>query len=235
MAWPPPGGYSKAMSETHAATIAPPAPARRRGDAMRASIIAAARIEFAAKGYAGASMRSIARAIGVQIAHIQHHFGDKQGLWEAVLADVIGLQAAVTLRICEDEAHRPAHEVLALVVESLVRYAAATPHFTALMSQARTSPLAEESRGYRVEVGAGLDRITRLIATAQADGRFVPGNPTILFYQLVGAALRLFTVAADAIVILGQAPDTPEVMDEHIRTCLAIFMPNPHSRSGPDD
>lgn len=204
---------------------APPRPARRRGEALREAILTAARIEFAAKGYAGASVRSIARSIGVQIAHVQHHYGDKQALWETVLADVIGRLAIETQRVDEANRHLPAHALIAAIIDRLIRYAAANPQFTALMSQARTSPLAEESRGYRIEVTPGVERITGLIAIAQKEGRFVAGNPTILFYQLVGAALRLFTAAADVAVILGQAPDTPEVMEDHIRTCLAIFMP----------
>lgn len=48
-------------------------------------ILAAAEREFAAKGYDGARLGSIARTAGVQQALIHHYFGDKEGLHEAVV------------------------------------------------------------------------------------------------------------------------------------------------------
>lgn len=192
---------------------------------MRCAILDAARIEFAAKGFAGASMRSIARSIGVKIAHIQHHFGDKQALWGKILSDVLGRQASEMNRICELNSDRPPDELIGLLIDSLVHYAADNPQFVALMSQARTSPSSEEAPAYRVELSQGILQLTELIARAQAQGRFVAGDPTILFYQLVGAALRIFTAAADATTFLGRSPTEPEVMTEHIRICLSVFMP----------
>lgn len=48
-------------------------------------ILAAAEREFAAKGYDGARLGSIARTADVQQALIHHYFGDKEGLHEAVV------------------------------------------------------------------------------------------------------------------------------------------------------
>ncbi|WP_402463532.1 TetR/AcrR family transcriptional regulator [Isoptericola aurantiacus] len=52
----------------------------------RERILAAARREFAAHGYRGATLRSIAAAAGFDIALIAHYFGNKDGLFAATMA-----------------------------------------------------------------------------------------------------------------------------------------------------
>jgi AcrR family transcriptional regulator len=54
-------------------------------------IIAAARHAFAAKGFAGASMRGIAAEAGVDAALIHHYFENKQQLFLATVALPLGL------------------------------------------------------------------------------------------------------------------------------------------------
>lgn len=51
----------------------------------REQIIAAARSEFAAKGFQGATTRAIADAAGVNVALLAHYFGGKQQLFAATL------------------------------------------------------------------------------------------------------------------------------------------------------
>ncbi|MGJ9411715.1 TetR family transcriptional regulator [Aeromicrobium sp. CF4.19] len=47
----------------------------------RTALLDAAREQFAAKGYAQASLRSIAAQAGVDASLVNHYFGDKQGLF----------------------------------------------------------------------------------------------------------------------------------------------------------
>jgi TetR/AcrR family transcriptional regulator len=61
-------------------------PRERSADATKARLLAAAEAEFAAKGFDGARLGSIARAAGVQQALIHHYFADKEGLYGEVLA-----------------------------------------------------------------------------------------------------------------------------------------------------
>jgi AcrR family transcriptional regulator len=51
----------------------------------RSAILVAARQAFAAKGYAGASVRAIAAAAGVDAALVHHYFGSKDDLFLAAL------------------------------------------------------------------------------------------------------------------------------------------------------
>lgn len=57
-----------------------------RGDGRnRDRILAAARQEFAAKGFRGATMRSIATTAQVDIALLAHYFGNKEGIFTATI------------------------------------------------------------------------------------------------------------------------------------------------------
>jgi TetR/AcrR family transcriptional regulator len=66
-----------------------PAPAEprreRNAEASRRRLLDAAEREFARCGFAGARLRDVADAAGVQPALIHHYFEDKQGLYRAVL------------------------------------------------------------------------------------------------------------------------------------------------------
>jgi AcrR family transcriptional regulator len=69
----------------------PTSPARRGpgrpadGGDRRTAIVAAARAEFAAKGYAAASVRGIAREAGVDPALVHHYFGTKEQVFVAAM------------------------------------------------------------------------------------------------------------------------------------------------------
>ncbi|MBN1172418.1 MAG: TetR family transcriptional regulator [Micromonosporaceae bacterium] len=60
---------------------------RRTGDSgTREAILAAAREQFAHRGYDGASLRTIAAAAGVDTGLIRHFYGNKDDLFAAALA-----------------------------------------------------------------------------------------------------------------------------------------------------
>ncbi|MFH8371768.1 TetR family transcriptional regulator [Streptomyces sp. NPDC018031] len=62
-------------------TQAPSAP--RRSDATRAAILQAARESFAAEGYERATIRTIARAVGIDPSMVMRYYGSKERLFIA--------------------------------------------------------------------------------------------------------------------------------------------------------
>lgn len=54
----------------------------------RREILKAAESSFAASGYVGATTRQVASLAGVNVATLHYHFGNKEGLYRAVLAEV---------------------------------------------------------------------------------------------------------------------------------------------------
>lgn len=69
----------------------------------RASLIAAAREAFGTAGYAAASMDDLTAAAGLTRGALYHHFGDKKGLFAAVI-DQIDAEMTVRLRAVSDRA-----------------------------------------------------------------------------------------------------------------------------------
>lgn len=70
----------------------------------RAKLLAAGRHAFATLGYAEASMDDFTAAAGLTRGALYHHFGDKKGLFEAVVAQIDG---EMTLRLKEKAARAP--------------------------------------------------------------------------------------------------------------------------------
>ena len=72
----------------------PPEAVSDRGERARTRLVAEAARIFSEKGYAAASTREICVAAGLNAAAIHYHFGDKDGLYRAVLLGPIKAIAA---------------------------------------------------------------------------------------------------------------------------------------------
>lgn len=70
----------------------------------RAKLVAAARHAFGTVGYAEASMDEFTAAAGLTRGALYHHFGDKKGLLEAVVAEI---DAEMSERLCAISAGAP--------------------------------------------------------------------------------------------------------------------------------
>ena len=98
-----------------------------RPSASRARIFAAAAKEFAARGYAGASVDRIARAARLNKAMIYYHFAGKAALYREILNDMF---AAVHTRVAAAAASdAAAADKVRAYVEAIAGEAAARPHF----------------------------------------------------------------------------------------------------------
>ena len=63
---------------------------RRTRDDLRQQLLEAALVEFGAKGFAGASTRSIAQRVDAHQPQINYHFASKDALWEAAVDHLFG-------------------------------------------------------------------------------------------------------------------------------------------------
>ena len=85
----------------------------------RIALVHAASIVFAARGYEGASTRVLAQEAGVTIGTLAYHFGDKQGLYHAVLDDLYGQLLAMPITV---EGVLPPEQRIRSVVTQLYRF-----------------------------------------------------------------------------------------------------------------
>jgi TetR/AcrR family transcriptional regulator len=194
-------------------------------------ILEAAAEEFVMHGFTGTSTRVVAARASVYHPVITHYFGDKDGLWRAVMR---GLNETVleTLK-SRLQAFRGVDTVttLRLIMEDFIRFSAANPKFHRLMDHAagnggeRMNWLADEfvKEFFRV--------LVPLIQAAQKHGGFMPGDAHHLVYLFIGATTRLFMLAPEVKRISGHSPMTTGYIQEHVSLCLALFFREPPIRS----
>ncbi len=161
--------------------------------ANRASIVAAALDEFAARGFKGASMDAIAARTHTTRALINYYFGSKERLYIAVLEQVYG-----EIRDAEGELdleHLPPEEAVRRIVEFTYNYYVAHEGFVRLVvaeNQARGRHL-RKSRAMRTLNRPIIDRLARVIERGRAAGRFRPGIDPVEVHKTI-AALGMFNV-----------------------------------------
>lgn len=162
----------------------PAKPAGRIRQKNEQAILTAATAEFARHGYKGTSMSSIAQAVGLPKANLHYYFNNKQGLYLAVMKNILNQweNALDSLSVDDDPA------------EALSRYIHAKLEFS------RSQPLA--SRIFAMEVISGgqhlaahysqgaLDWFHGRLAVIQAwidAGKMDPIDPAHLIFMLWGS------------------------------------------------
>ncbi len=120
---------------------------------------------------------------------------------------------------------------LRLVQEDFVRFSAAHPHFHQLMSQEAGQPSKQLSAMVNEFVRPYFAEISALIRSAQRAGTYVEGDPEHLQYLFIGAATRIFSLAAEVKLITGASPFAPQMLDSHVEACLGLFFRSPSAAS----
>src|SRR5215471_5000579 len=95
--------------------------------ASRARILAAAAAEFAARGYAGASIDRIARTARLNKAMIYYHFASKAALYREILTDMFGAVRARVGAVAASDVSPS--EKIRRYVAAIAGEAEARPHF----------------------------------------------------------------------------------------------------------
>ena len=139
---------------------------------------------IAARGSAGASLATIARAAGTSKASVLYHFAGKDALLEAALATVLeGLVARVAQAVSEAPS---AGEAVFAYVRSMVGHLAGHPAH----ARAMTELLAlEEVRGQgsRRRATSRWQTLAGLVRDGQGTGELAPGDPVVAALLIGGA------------------------------------------------
>lgn len=144
----------------------------------RDKVFAAAAAEFAARGYAGASVDRIARAARLNKAMIYYHFTSKAALYREILRDMFG---AVGVRVSAVAAsERSPEDKIRAYVEAIAVEAEARPHFPPIWLReiaegaAHVDPV---TLGYVRQV---LTALGAIIGDGVRAGRFEPAHPLLV-------------------------------------------------------
>jgi TetR/AcrR family transcriptional regulator len=166
----------------------------RDAEGSRNRILDAAAEEFAAHGFAGARVEAIARRAGLNKQLISHHFGGKEGLYEAVLARRLS---------------SPGGELTARgsKLGELFDRAIEDPAWTRmLLWEALEGGPVVSVEARRARYRQVVDRVRR----SQADG-VLPADedPELLLLSMFGAALYPVLLPQVAEMVTGLRPDDP--------------------------
>ena len=162
-------------------------------EANRARILKAAIDEFAARGFKGASMDAIASRTHTTRAMINYYFGGKEQVYLAVLEQVYA-----EIREAEgflDLEHLAPLDAIRRIVEFTYAYYLTHQYFVRIVvaeNQARGRHF-RKSKAMRTLNRPIIDRLARVIARGQAEGRFRPGVDPVEIHKSI-AALGMFNV-----------------------------------------
>jgi TetR/AcrR family transcriptional regulator len=193
----------------------------RNPQRSRERFLAAALSEFAAKGFAGARVESIARRAGLNKQLISHHFGGKLGLYRAVMnrrRNAGGGEISIEPGPMPDS------------LAGFFDLAGADPEWirVLLWETLERGEIGDDAEGG--VPAAGLDdRVARYndrvawIAAEQAAGRLPDDlDPHLLFLSLMGAALYPLLLPRVAELVCGEDPRT-DAFAERYRDHLRRF------------
>lgn len=156
----------------------------------RARVLAAATEVFADKGFAGATVESIVGAAGVNMRMIYHYYGDKAGLYVAVLEGLLGQLRQAELRPLADGG--TAIEGVLDMFDMIFKHFGDSPELVRILSTENimSAQFLASSVATPVVASPSLSNIAALLVRGGEDGtisRHV--DPLHLYVAMVGLAL----------------------------------------------
>ncbi len=168
-------------------------PRATSGPDSRARLLAAASADFAAHGYAGASVDRIARRARLTKAMVYYHFRSKEGLYAEIIREATG---AIARRVELALAEAPTLEAqLVAFVRAFAEEAILRPDFPRLLMR----ELAEQGRHMDAETARAWLAVPaafmRIYEDGVARGRFQAVHPMVAYLSIVGPVVLLLASA----------------------------------------
>jgi AcrR family transcriptional regulator len=159
----------------------------------RDRLLAAAALEFAARGFAGANVDRIARAARVNKAMIYYHFASKAALYQEI---VRGMFQAVGARMREVAASKATpEEKLTRFVAGIAAEAEARPHFPPIWFREIAEGGVHLGDETLREVAGIVQTLIGILQQGRRARRFRAVNPLLVHAGIVGPLLLFFASA----------------------------------------
>ncbi len=159
-------------------------------DGSRERLFAAAAREFAARGFAGASVDRIAAAARLNKAMIYYHFTNKAELYRDILRDMF---AAVGARVAAVAgASASPEEKLRQFVDALATEAEARPHFPPIWFREIAEGGPHLNAATMSDMAVVLKSLGTIVEQGVRAGRFRPINPILIHAGIVAPVMLFF-------------------------------------------
>jgi AcrR family transcriptional regulator len=171
----------------------PAAPERRRGpasDRSRERLFTAATQEFAAHGFAGASVDRIAATARLNKAMIYYHFGSKAALYRDILRDMFAAVGARVIAVAASSI--PPAEKVRLFVEAFATEAEARPHFPPIWFREIAEGGQHLDAATIGDMTGVLKALGAIVEEGVRSGRFKPINPLLVHAGIIAPVLLFF-------------------------------------------
>jgi AcrR family transcriptional regulator len=200
----------------------------RDPERTRAAILTAATAEFTAKGLNGARVDDIARRAGINKRMIYHYFGDKAGLYLAVLESTYA--AIRTAEIGLNLAARAPVEGMRELVAFTWNYFLAHPEFLSLLAteNLHRARYLKQSRRIRELHSPLVGTISELLARGVKAGLFRAGvDPVQLYITIASLGFFYMSNRHTLSTIFGRdlgAADQLRARAEHIADVVLSYL-----------
>lgn len=186
----------------------------KRGEA-RQLVLEKALEAFSTVGFDGVTTRGLAEMCGVNHSLIIYHFGNKMGLWTAVMEEIFqSFQDRLAARLSGLGTLEP-EVALKIGIRHFVAFCSERPELHRIMTfegRLRTDRLNWLVENYLQDAfKAAIDTII----SGQKNGTIKPGNPARLYYSILSLAGSAFAFAPEYELLTGQEKD-PETDIEEI-------------------
>jgi TetR/AcrR family transcriptional regulator len=208
---------------------------RARAD-IREALLESALIEFGAKGFDGASTRSIARRVEAHQPQINYHFDSKEALWTASVDYLFGLlgealEGVIPAKLTGVDASELAAD-FARGIRRFVQFAAEHPELNQIMVHEGTANSVRLEWMTETHVKPFFNGIVTAWQILRVAGIAAPIEGGILYYVLIGAASLPYVNAPEVRLLTGRDPSTSEWIGAHANALVAILLPGLRGTDG---
>ena len=193
----------------------------RNGD-TRERAIAVARTLFAERGYRGASLRDIARRIGIKAPSLLHHFSSKQQLYVAVLNQIFDSleDAANALAWGRDDPR----DRMRQAVGNTIEYMASHPDLVRILWKEMADDTGVGRNVIKRRLPPLFSIATNFIFRGQREGVFRPEvDPVHFVLSLNSLTVGYFTTAAMARRLWGMDLLEPATIERRKREVIDMI------------
>ena len=201
---------------------------RRTRDDIRQRLLESALVEFGAKGFEGASTRSIAQRADAHQPQINYHFASKDALWSAAVDHLFArLGEALGEMPIPSGPGDPAQLAAAFAdaIRRFVCFAAAHPELNQIMVHEATEDSDRLRWVTERHVRPLYDAIRTIWQRLRDAGLAAPIDPSMVHYVIVGAASLPFVNAPEARLLTGTEPTDPAWVDAHADGLISTLLP----------
>lgn len=176
---------------------------QQRSIDTRQAILDAALIEFAERGFDGASTRRIGERAELDYTLIKYHYRTKDVLWKSTAEYAFEQLYVVWNNLIAADTPVSAGEQLRVAFRAVLRFTIEHPAFTHFMlreNQAASPRLPWLATNI---LSRSRENVMPLISEAQAGGELIAGDPDQIYYMLIGMTSALSSFNPEMMELTG--------------------------------